>query len=132
MVAYKIQHRNEAEITSEIATYIRIGMLSKRCKGFGICEVQALAKSNYLGQEVYKKVVCHITRINDSELIFSFFPRTMSSSDHVFYFGNSNFVVGEDFELRGEVARELGIHNFTIKRGDYSKYVVGAAHNVIF
>ena len=75
---------------------------------------------------------CHITRINNSELIFSFFPSTMSPEDQAFYFGNSNFVVGEDFELRGAVASALNIQRFTIKKGDYKKYVVGKAHNVIF
>lgn len=131
MVGYNIQKLKENKAT-ELATYVRLGMLKRKCTGFGICEVQALTKSNYQGQPVYKKVVCHISRVNHSELIFSFFPKTMSLEDQIYYFGNSEFRVGEDFEMKGSVASALGLERFKIRRGTYKKYIVGSAHNIIF
>ncbi len=131
MVAYKIQPRSTQNKT-EIATYVRLGQPSRQCMGFGICEVQALAKSNYSGQEVYKRVVCHISRINDSELIFSFLPKTMSLQEQEHFFGTLYFKVGENFTIKGEIAQSLGLRQFTVLKGTYRKYTIGLTHNVVF
>ena len=131
MVAYKIQPLKEQRFT-ELATYVRLGKLSDKCKGFGICEIQALAQSDYQGKTAYKKVVCHISRINASELVFSFFPKTMAAEQRDFFFDRPDFIVGEDVELDETISQSLGLEGFRIKKGVYKKYVVGSAHNLIF
>ena len=130
MVAFKSQILQKQNYT-EIATYVRIGMLSKKCKGFGICEIQALPE-NYQEKTAYKQVVCNISKITDDSLVFSFFPDTMSAEQEKYYFDRSDFTLGEDFVMSNNITRALDLESFLLKRGSYKKYIIGSAHNIIF
>ena len=105
-----------SNIKAQFLAEIEFGMPSRKCKNYGICNINPI-RSEELSQRKNKaKAVALITLYNAEHVEFDFAKAYLSSADHEKFFKKETFLVNEDyvFEQDEKIPSE-----FTVKKGSY-------------
>ena len=103
--------------------YIEFGMLSKSCKNFGICRIEPLDKIIFNKNKKFEKLkTLALIRMYEGGVVDIYFLKDgMTERIKKTYFGNTNFLIGEDVRFMAECS--CGDQGLTkegfIKKGIY-------------
>lgn len=114
-----IKEHQEVTTNKAITAHVRFGMVSRKCKSFGICEVQMISNHTSKIIKEEKGIVCKIEYTENNQLKFVLDTETITEEGYNKYFGKGYFKVGEAFTIPHSITEALGIEPFTIKVGNY-------------
>ena len=80
-----LESQGQAKV--KMLTQVVFGMVSKKCRNFGICEVKKINSQSMPTEPKKKKAICQIELINDRQIKFSFDLNSLTEEGRAKYFG---------------------------------------------
>ena len=103
--------------------HIEFGMLSKKCKNFGICRIEPLDKMLFNKNKKFEKVkTLALVRVFSGRGVDIYFlNKGMAEKIKKNYFSNANFLIGEDVNFLAECScsNQKSTREGFIKKGIY-------------
>ncbi|HKK73737.1 MAG TPA: hypothetical protein VJ953_01585 [Saprospiraceae bacterium] len=110
------QQEMTAMPVKQIEATVIVGLLSKKCKGKGICSIILGSPEIHQKQCTYVPVLLSLV---DGRLLLSFQKNQVKKCTRRKLFSHPFFVIGEAYLLPPEISRLLSINTYLIEPGQY-------------
>ena len=108
--------------TMQVFGDVEFGMLSEKCRKFGICRIEERSELNLNVEYDNKKnkpgAYALLTLSLNGQVELAFFKANLNEATAKLFFGSGKFIVGEDYIYPS--TSESVLPSFKIKKGTYS------------
>lgn len=110
-------------LETQILVEVVYGLISRDCKGMGICKISAVNSENHQrNTSLCGSSLAYLKKVEDNIIRFDFLRETISKEQFALRFSSGVFYMEEPFCFSSELLSLLGLEYVCIAAGVYSLY----------